>query len=217
MNNIKVVIADDHKLFRRGMCALLEDFGFVEVIGEAGNGVELLELLKKAVVLPEIVLLDLHMPEMDGVEAFAQIRKLFPAIKVIIITMEDDEHFILHLIRDGVNGYLLKNAEPEEVEKTILKVSELGFCFSEDLSSFVMQNLKIIEKAETIVKPELTEREYQVLELICREKTTAEIAQKLNISVRTVDGHRLKITEKTGAKNVAGLIIMALKYKWVTK
>jgi len=217
MKNVKIVIADDHKLFRKGMCALLEDFGFVEVIGEAGNGVELIELLKKSAVLPEIILLDLHMPEMDGVEAFEKIKVLFPGIKVIIITMEDDEQFILHLIREGVKGYLLKNADPHDVEQTIMKVSENGFYFSEKISGLVMKNLMQIEKAETVIKPDFTEREFQILELICREKTNPQIANALNISIRTVEGHRYRLTEKVGAKNVAGLINMAFKYNWVTK
>ncbi len=216
MNKYNIVIADDHKLFRKGIIALLEDFDFIGEIGEASNGAELLELLSKKEVLPDVILLDLRMPVMDGVEAQQQIRILYPDIKVIILTMEDDEQYILHLISAGVNGYLLKNADPEEMEKAILKVIEKGFYFSENISALVMQNLKKLDKSDAYINPDFSERELQVLELICKEYSNSEIADIMNISIRTAEGYRQKLIDKSGAKNIAGLVILALKYNWVS-
>ena len=215
-NKINIVITDDHKLFRKGIIALLEDFDFIGEINEASNGKELLELLSVIKILPDIIFLDLRMPVMDGVEAQQKIRELYPGIKVIILTMEDDEQFILHLISEGVNGYLLKNADPVEMEQAILKVYEKGFYFSEDISSLVLKNLNKKEKAETIFNPDFSERELQVLKLICKEYTNAEIAETFDVSIRTAEGYRQKLVEKTGAKNIAGLVVLALKHKWVT-
>lgn len=216
MNKYNIVIADDHKLFRKGIIALLEDFEFIGEIGEASNGAELLDLLANMENLPHVVLLDLRMPVMDGVEAQQQIKMLYPDIKIIILTMEDDEQYILHLISAGVNGYLLKNADPEEMEKAILKVVEKGFYFSENISALVMQNLKKLDKTEAIFNPEFSERELMVLELICKEYSNGEISDKMNISNRTVEGYKQKLFEKSGAKNIAGLVILALKYNWVS-
>ncbi|HSO86067.1 MAG TPA: response regulator transcription factor [Draconibacterium sp.] len=213
---IKVVIADDHKLFRKGIIALLEDFDFIDEIEEASNGAELLKLLGNMQILPDVILLDLRMPVMDGVEAQQKIRILYPEIKIIILTMEDDEQYILHLISEGVNGYLLKNADPDEMEKAILKVVEKGYYFSDNISMLVLQNLKKLEKTDTIFNPDFTERELQVLELICREYSNSEIAENMNISIRTAEGYRQKLIDKSGAKNIAGLVILALKYNWVS-
>lgn len=215
-DKINIVITDDHKLFRKGIVALLDDFDFIDEINEASNGVELLALLSGMKTLPDVILLDLRMPVMDGVEAQQKIRNLYPDIKVIILTMEDDEQYILHLISEGVNGYLLKNADPEEMEMAIKKVVKYGFYFSDDISLLVMKNLNKKEKAETIFNPDFNERELQVLELICKEYSNGEIAEAFDVSIRTAEGYRQKLVEKSGAKNIAGLVVLALKYNWVT-
>ena len=213
---INIAIADDHKLFRKGIIALLSDFDFIGEISEASNGAELLEILSEMKTLPDVILLDLRMPVMDGVEVQQKISILYPDIRIIILTMEDDEQYILHLIGEGVNGYLLKNADPDEMERAIQKVVENGYYFSDDISTLVIKNLKKKEKTETIFNPDFTERESQVLELICKEYTNGEIAEELNLSIRTAEGYRQKLVEKSGAKNIAGLVILALKYKWVS-
>ena len=165
---INVVITDDHKLFRKGIKALLSDFYFVKEITEAENGFELLELLKESEPNPDVVLLDLKMPGMDGMETTLRIKELYPELKIIILTMEDDEQFILHMINEGVNGYLLKNADPDELETALIKVVEKDFYFSDDISKLVFNNLKNIDKFSTLLNPKLTYREIQVLELICK-------------------------------------------------
>jgi len=212
---INVVIADDHNLFRKGIGALLSDFDFIGEINEAGNGIELLHLLENLKVLPDIVLLDLNMPEMDGVEAQKQIREIYPNIKIIILSMEDDEQIIIHLINEGVNGYLLKNADPEEMELALKKVMDNDFYFSEGMSNLLLKSL--IRKENTKNREvELNKRELSILELICMEKTATEIADELNLSARTVEGYKRKLLEKTGAKNMAGLVIFAVKNNIVT-
>lgn len=216
INKINIVITDDHKLFRKGIIALLSDFDFIGNINEASNGSELLELLSKMEVLPDVILLDIRMPVMDGVEAHQKISVLYPGIKVIVLTMEDDEQYILHLISEGVNGYLLKNVDPDEMELAILKVLRNGYYFSDDISAKVIRNLKKKEKTETVFNPDFTERELQALELICKEYSNAEIAKAMDISIRTAEGYRLKLVEKSGAKNIAGLVVLALKYNWVS-
>jgi DNA-binding NarL/FixJ family response regulator len=211
MEKIDIVITDDHKLFRKGVCALLSDFEFVGEIYEAGNGIELLNLPASLKKLPQIILLDINMPGMDGVEAQKKLRERYPGIKVIILTMEDDEQFIFHLINEGVNGYLLKNADPDEVEIALKKVMEQEFYFSDNISKVIVKS--IVQKEQSANDPELeiSERELQVLQLICLEKTATEIADTLLISARTVEGHKRKLLDKTGTKNVAGLVLFAVK------
>jgi DNA-binding NarL/FixJ family response regulator len=208
---INVIIADDHKLFRKGIIALLEDFDFIGETREASNGTELIDLLETMKVLPDVILLDLQMPVMDGVEAHKKISKLYPEIKVVILTMEDDEQYIMHLISQGVNGYLLKNADPDEMEKAILKVVENGYYFSEIISTLIVKGVVKKDKLQVLPNPDFNERELKILELICKEFTASEIAEKLNLSVRTVEGYRQKLIDKAGVKNVAGLVIYAIK------
>lgn len=209
---INIVVADDHKLFRKGIIALLSDFDFIGEIDEASNGLELIELLEKMEIRPDVILLDLRMPVMDGVEAQQKIRKLYPNIKVIILTMADDEQYILHLINEGVNGYLLKNADPDEVEFAIQKVVERDFYFSEDISKLVMKGLVRKDKHDMAAVLDLNGREIEILKLICKEFTAAEIADQLNLSVRTIEGYRQKLMDKSGAKNMAGLVVFAIKH-----
>ncbi|HDR52212.1 MAG TPA: response regulator transcription factor [Mariniphaga anaerophila] len=210
-----VVLTDDHKLFRKGMHNLLEDFHFIGEIYEAGNGIELLELLRKLNPPPDVILLDIQMPEMDGMEAQKRIRELYPRQKVIILTMEDDEQVILHMIAEGVNGYLLKNADPEELETALEKVFKSGFYFPDGFSQMVLKSA-LRGNSSLISETEFTEREMDVLKLICSELTTPEIAEKLNLSARTVDGYRQRLLEKSGARNTAGLVIYALKNKLIS-
>ncbi len=216
MNKIDIIITDDHNLFRKGMKALISDFEFVENIDEASNGEELLKLLASKTKLPDVILLDLKMPVMDGVTAQAQIKKLYPSINVIIITMEDDEQFILHMIGEGVNGYLLKNAEPEEVETALLKVIEKGFYFPDNIAVVIYKKMAKKEKDTVIFNPGYTERELEILTLICKDYTNAEIADAFNVSLRTAEGYRQKVLEKSGAKSMAGLVVNAIKFNWVT-
>ena len=212
---VDIVVTDDHKLFRKGMAALLSDLETVNEIYEAENGVELLKLLENASSRPELIFLDINMPEMDGVEAAKRIRQEFQEVKIIILTIEDDEQFILHLVNEGINGYLNKSADPEEVELAIEKVIMYDYYFSEDISKLIYNNLKNFGRSQISLKMEFTPQEKKLLELICKEQTAAEMAEQMNLSKRTIEGHRKKLLEKTGARNTAGLVVYALKNKVV--
>ena len=209
---IKVIIADDHALFRKGMISIIQGFESIEVVGEAGDGSEL--LIRIGECDPDVVLLDLKMPEMDGMEANRLIQKQFPHVKVIVLSMYDDDKFIIHLIEMGANGYLLKNAEPEEVEEALIAVMETGFYFNNHVSRVMLKGLINKQKAKPKFDEtaDFTQREMQVLQLICKEHTNAEIATKLFLSTRTIDGYRNKLLVKTGAKNTAGIVMYAVKH-----
>lgn len=212
-HKISVAIADDHALFRKGLIGLLEDIDFIDEIHEASNGQELLQLLADVSPLPDMVLLDLRMPEMDGVEATERIQELYPSIKIIILTMQDDEGLIMHLIEKGISSYLLKNVEPDELELVISTLREHDYFFNEKLSSLVVKALHSKgKKMPAMYSDDLfSERELEVLRLICEEFTAAEIAEKLCISKRTVDGHRTALLEKSGVRNIVGLVIYAVR------
>jgi DNA-binding NarL/FixJ family response regulator len=208
---IRFAIADDHKIFRQGLRFALNDDKTIKCIGEADNGRALLELLEKEPA--DVVLLDMKMPEMDGIEATQEIRKLYPDMKVIILTMFDDEHFIIHLMEIGANGYLIKNAEPEEIKTAIHSAHETGYYFNDLVSNTMLKSLVHKNKAAPRFKAEikLNERETEVLQLICQEHTAAEIAAKVFLSARTVEGIRAGLLEKIGVRNTAGLVLYAVK------
>lgn len=211
-DKVNIVVCDDHRLFRKGMSALLSDFDFVGDIYEAGNGVELLQLLEKLDELPELVLLDINMPEMDGVEATQKLKELYPEIRILILSMEDDSQLVSLLVNEGIDGYLLKNADPDELELAIKMIMKNDFYFSSSLAGFILQAVNTKKtKTKTTEKLNLTEREVQIIQLTCEELTAAEIGDKLSISARTVEGYKRKLLEKTGTKNMAGLVIFAIK------
>lgn len=211
MSKIKIAIADDYKIYRDGLKVNLTADDNLDVVLEADNGEELLDGL--AAAQPDVIIMDLKMPIMDGMEATKEVRKRFNAMKVIVVTMYEDDKFIIHMMENGANGYLLKNADSAEIIKSIYSVHETGYYFNDLVNKALLK--KLLLKGN--VKPsfnqniELTERELEVLKLICEEKTAAEIGKELFISVRTVEGHRTKLIEKVGVRNTAGLVMFALK------
>ena len=210
-NQIKIAIADDYKIFRDGLKVGLGAEANFDVMLEADNGEELLAALPQS--LPDVVIMDLKMPVMDGMEATKQIRKLYPDMKVLVVTMYDDDKFIIHLMEIGANGYLLKNAEPEEISKAIYSVTENGYYFNDLVNKALLKKLVIKNQ----IKPsfnqdiELTEREMEVLKMICEEKTAGEIAKEIFLSPRSVEGIRQRLIEKVGVRNMAGLVMFAVK------
>jgi DNA-binding NarL/FixJ family response regulator len=208
---IKLALVDDHKLFRSGIAALLSPMDDFEIVSESGNGAEFIESISSQT--PEIVLMDLEMPEMDGMQTTAYLKQHFPEIKVIVLSMHNEEKFIVHLMEIGARGYLLKNSEPEDIVSAILSVHETGYFFSEMVSRVMLHGLVKKEKVKPSFKPniELSDRELDVVKLICKELTTAEIGEKLFISPRTVEGHRNNAMLKTGVRNTAGLVVYAMK------
>ncbi|MGI9544255.1 MAG: response regulator transcription factor [Cyclobacteriaceae bacterium] len=212
MTKIKITIADDHSLFRKGLISMFKDMQDIRVIGEAGNGKELLKTIKQKP--PDLILLDLKMPLMDGVEVTEYVKKHYPDIKIVVLTMYDNQKFIIHLVELGVNGYLLKNADPEEMENTILTVMKDGFCFNNYVVS-VMRNTILNQgkiKPSFEAEVDFTKKELQILKMICLQHTNAEIAKKLHRSARTIEGYRKQILGKIGAKNTAGMVLYAVKH-----
>jgi DNA-binding NarL/FixJ family response regulator len=212
MSNIRIAVVDDHSLFRKGMISILEQISDFEVVMEATNGLEFLHKLPATPV--DVVLLDLQMPQLDGTKATEIIRQQFPQVKVIILTMHDEDKYILHLMEIGANGYLLKDNDPEEVEKAIRKVVETDIYFSDFVSKVMLRKMTRKDQQDNKIfnyKTDISEREKEVLKHICEGLTTAEIGDKLSLSPRTVEGHRLRMIEKLGLKNTAGLVAFAIK------
>ncbi len=208
---IKLAVVDDHHLFRKGLIALLKDFPEFEVIIEAENGEELLEQLKNKRV--DVILLDLQMPVMDGIEATERLQNKYEGTKIIIITMHNEEGFINHLISKGANGFLLKNQDIEIVVDAINGVVENDFYFNDRISRALVKGLLSSNKIRPNFKEvNLSEREIEIIRLISKELTNKEIAEKLFVSVRTIDGHKERILQKTKAKNVIGIIMYAVKH-----
>ncbi len=213
MQPISLAIADDQILFRKGLKLLIHSFEGIELVIEASNGVELIAAVEQN--QPDVILMDLKMPEMDGLAATESIRKLFPSIKIILLTMYDEEHLINHMMKLGANGYLLKNEEPEEVEVAIRSVMEKDFYFNDYVSKALLSGLQRpkqeLKSWASKGEAPISRREREVLELICREFTSSEIAKELYISTRTVENHRKSLLTKTNSRNTAGLILFAVR------
>jgi DNA-binding NarL/FixJ family response regulator len=211
MKRIRIAIADNHPLFRRGLMMVLKNVLQLEVVAEAGDGIELLEVIKST--KPDVVLLDLNMPKMDGSEVMQHIKKNKIDIKIIVISMHDEEGFILHSLAQGASGYLLKQSEPDEIISCIEQVIDDGFFFNAYVTKIMYSHIQEPNKKikSTGLGIELTKREIEVLKYICQELSTKEISEKLYRSERTVEGHRQNLMEKIGAKNVAGLVVYAVR------
>ncbi len=210
IKTIKVIIADDHALFRAGVKTALSVKKDVELIAEADNGMQLLNLLKH--LEPDVVLLDIQMPIMDGITTLPEIRKLYPHIKVIILSMHNDHSMISKLMEIGANSYLTKNSDSETIYNAIKTCYEQEFFFNELTNKALLAGLRT-RRAETgsVQEVNLTEKELTILKLMCEEKTTKEIADLVEISPRTVEAIRDKLKTKTGAKSMAGLVMYAVK------
>ena len=211
MSKITIAIADDFKIFRDGLKVGLSMDDNLDVIAEADNGEDLLKLLET--IHPDIILMDLNMPILDGMEATKRVKKQYPTIKVLVVTMYDDDKFIIHLMEIGANGYLLKNAEPEEIRKSIYAVHENGYYFNDLVNKALLKKLVLKNNLRPSFNNniEFTEREQEVLKLICEEKTATEIGKEISLSPRSVEGIRQRLIEKVGVRNTAGLVMFAIK------
>ena len=204
MNPISIAIVDDHQLFRDGIISLLERHGFKEIIS-ASNGLEFMEQLESGARV-DIVLLDLSMPEMDGFEVLAQLKKKFPDVKAIALSMHEDGNYVVKCIRSGASGYLLKNTDEEELVNAIDKVYRGKKHFNQDIT----QQMIHIMALEGSTGRKLSPKEQEILTLIAEGKTTKQIAHQLYISTRTVETHRVNIMKKLDAKNAAEMIKIAV-------
>ena len=206
---LKVYLADDHTLFRKAMVNLIQTFSKVSEVKDAENGKELLTLMKYGE--PDVVIVDLQMPVMDGVETSENVLKRFPTTKIIILTMHDSDKYILHMIEMGVHAFLLKNTDPDELETAIYHVVEKDFYHNELVANVLRKNVLDKKSAQRPLfrQANLTEREKEILLLICQELTNREIGQRLSLSENTVRNHRVHIMEKIGVNNMVGLVKFA--------
>lgn len=209
MNKIKILIADDHKIFRDGIRSILEKEKDLEVVDEAANGSEVLEKLESTEV--DVIILDLDLGKPTGIEITAIIREKYPEVRVLVLSMIGLHDFVIQALETGAKGYILKNTGKDEVITAIRSVAKGDSYFSKEVSSILVEQL---HKPRTIKKRTdgipLTAREIEVLQLIAQEFSNPEIARKLFISIRTVDTHRRNLLEKLGLKNTAGLVKYAI-------
>ncbi len=208
---IKYIIADDHAIFRKGLHFVLSEDPQLELLAEADNGREVIRLLET--LKPHVVVLDLKMPEMDGVETTAQIRIHYPDVKILILTMSDEEELILHLLEAGANGYLMKDADAAEIRQAIHSCHKEGRYFNNYTSNLLLR--KLIEKDQPkdlpAGLPAFSDRELEVLRYLCEGCTAAEIGKKIFLSPRTVEGIKAELLEKTDSRNTASLVLYAVK------
>lgn len=208
-----MIIADDERLFRTGIAFLLQQEPNIEILLQADNGQEVVDFLKLSEEHPDVILMDLKMPVLNGVEATKTIHKYFPEIKVIALTSYNSNSFIHNMIQVGAASYLVKNATPDEMLFTINEVVDKGFYYNDFVLQVIQDNITFdaATQKSNFDRDFLTNREKEILQMICKQMNTAEISEKTFTSARTVEGHRNNLMAKTGSKNVAGLVIYALQ------
>jgi len=207
MKEYRLAIVDDHKMFRSGLRFLLNDIPEIKVVGEASNGLEFLELAAKDII--DIVLMDINMPEMNGLEATREALKLYPKLKIIVLSMHGEEEYYDQMVDAGVQGFLLKNSGVEDLSAALQTVISGGTYFSQELLVGILDKKKQRIFQDEVVK--LTQRELEVLKLVCEGFCNTDIAEKLFISHRTVDRHRSNLLSKTGCPNSTSLVMYAVK------
>jgi DNA-binding NarL/FixJ family response regulator len=215
MGPIKVAIADDHKIFRKGVILSLRPYTNLKFVMEAENGQELIDQLATIPEedKPDVILMDLRMPQKDGIETTKYVAKQYPSIHIIALTMYEDERFVSHMMEIGANGYLLKSADPGEIKKAIMEVKAKGYYLNNFVNRILLKKSHARQKVVPSLTSEITlsDRERDVIKYICMEFTAQEIAQKLEVSPRTVEAIKDRLMERFGAKNTAGLVFFAVK------
>ena len=205
---INVCIAEDHLLVRKAFIDMINDFSGFEVVMEAGNGIELLEQLESSQSIPDIAIIDINMKKMNGYELCKQLRNTYEQIKVLVLTMFENEMAIVKMIKLGANGYLLKDTHPDEFERALGELANKGEYFSELTSSVMAKSLRGNELGQTV---ELNERENTFLRYTATELTYKEIAREMEYSERTIDSFREALFTKLGVKSRIGLVLFAIR------
>jgi DNA-binding NarL/FixJ family response regulator len=213
MGTYRIVVADDHTLFRQGLKGILEGAADLEVVGEAGDGLELLNLLNANQLDPHLVILDISMPNLRGIEAIREIKRIHPSVKILIVTMHKDKEYLLQSLAAGADGYFLKKDADTELFTAIEKIRNGKNYVSPQLSEELADDWEQIRIGFT--KPLLTPRETEVLKLIAEGKSNKEIADLLFVSVHTVERHRANITQKLNLKKTADLVKYAIQKGYV--
>ena len=209
-----IVLVDDHSLLRSGLAGMLRESGY-EVLFEADNGNEFLQKMKTSAP-PDILLLDINMPLMDGYETAAWVRTNFPETKVLALSMYDDEDAIIKMLKNGAKGYILKDSHPSELKEAIESVMTKGFYYSEMVTGRLMRSIMDNEDTEKNGSASLSEREVEFLKLAASELTYKEIAEQMHLSPRTIDGYRDDLFEKLNIKSRVGLVLYAIRKGIVT-
>lgn len=210
MSDIRVLLVDDHQLVRVGMRTLLSALPGIAVVGDTGDGRSALESI--AALEPNIVLMDISMPELNGLEATVRIAKEFPLSRVIILSMHANEEYVLQALRAGAAGYLVKNAAPEELELAIRAVARGETYLSPTISRHVVEELLGGRKLSASPLDMLTPRQREILQLVAEGKTTKQIASTLSVSIKTVESHRAQLMERLDIRDVAGLVRFAIRH-----
>lgn len=208
---IKLIIAEDENLFIQGLRMIFSQNPDIKIIETANNGRELIDIIVKDKLEPDIILLDLSMPVLDGIDTLLELNQMNLSAKVIILSSHYNDSIIIKLLDEGVSAFLAKNEHPDEVIKAIVEVHKKGFYINDYIMQLI-RNRRLLAKKKQL-HTELSNRELEILKLICQEFTTKEIAEKLYISPRTVEGHRNRILEKTHAKNTVGIVLYAIEHK----
>ena len=207
MTPVRVLLADDHALVRAGIRALLEGLEGVAVVAEAGNGGEVLELARKH--RPDVVLLDISMPGLGGLEASAQLKQELPEVRVVMLSMHANEEYVLQSLRAGAAGYMLKDSATAELEFALKAVMQGETYLSPPISKQVVEGY--VQRVGAEPAPDLTPRQRQVLQLIAEGHSTKEIAYRLELSVKTVETHRAQLMERLQIRDIAGLVRYAIR------
>ncbi len=215
LSRLKVIVADDHAFFRLGLKSTLQQIPYVRTIHEAANGEEVLKLLEKAKY--DVIFMDIEMPQLDGIETVRRIRLKNKKIRIIALSMHASEKHVMDMYHHHVNAYILKDTDLAEVKRTIENVIEGQQYFAENVRDIVFNALIRKDKTASAMSKsepsnEISPREIDVLKMICDQYSTQEIAENLHISLNTVKGHREKLLEKTNSKNLAGIVVFAIKH-----
>ena len=209
----KVAITDDHTLLRNGLTGLVNTFSNFTVVLQAGNGLELQKLLNPK-DLPDIVLMDINMPEMDGYDTALWLRNTYPQVKILALSMMDSESAIIRMIKNGARGYVLKDAEPEALNEALNAVMTKGYYYNELVTGKLIFSINKLGSEENEIKSlmNLSEKEVTFLKLVCTDFTYKEIADQMNIGIRTVDGYRDTLFSKLQVRSRVGLVLFAIKH-----
>ena len=207
---IKVALVDDHVLLRNGLAGLVNSFDGYEVLFEANNGIDFQKKIKED-NLPDMVLMDINMPEMDGYATSQWLKQTYPLIKVLALSMYDNENSIIRMFKAGAKGYILKDSEPNELKAALDSIINRGYYYSELVSGKLIHSINKSDDNAAINSNKLTEREIEFLKLACSEMTYKEIAAQMHLSPRTIDGYRDALFEKLNIKTRTGLAIYAIK------
>lgn len=209
---IRIVVADDHEIFRDGFAGLLKKQKDIMLVGQAENGKQLISVAEEK--KPDVILTDIKMPVMDGIEATKYITEHFPHIKIIALSMFNDDHYVLDMIDAGVRGYLLKNADKTEIIEAIKAVYKNEFYYCNETSAKLSHLLahRSIDEKKGDPMPNFNAQEREVIRLICNELPNKEIAAELHMSVRTVEGYRQRIQDKMMVRNVVGIVIYSIRH-----